>query len=87
MALTPKKLRKLRQAPVGPAGNRVALAIKLSEQKQGTVATHLALTQSYLSNVCRGRFKDITVANASMFAEYFGCAIEDLWPNKTAVAS
>lgn len=87
MALTAKKLRELRQTPFGPTGNRVARAIELSEETQRSIADTLGFTQSYLSNVARGQFGDITVENAGKLASHFGCLIEDLFPVRQAVAS
>lgn len=86
MALTPTKIKQLQRAPVESVLNRVALAIELSGETQGAVASALGWTQAYLSNVCRGKFQTITVDNAHKLAEYFGCAIEDLFPSKAEVA-
>lgn len=86
MALDAKKLKVLRGEPLGDRPNRVARAIELADVKQGDVAVALGWTQPYLSNVCRGRFETITVENAHKLAEYFGCAIEDLFPAKQEVA-
>ena len=47
---------------------------------QVTVAKALGLTQPYVSDVARGRYRTITVENAWKFAAYFGCRIEDLFP-------
>jgi len=87
MALTAKQLRELRNAPVGETGNRVAQAIELSGETQKAVAEATGFTQPYLSNVARGRFLDITVENGGRLAAHFGCAIEDLFPMRSAVAS
>ena len=45
-----------------------------------TLAKALRLTQPYVSDVARGRYRTITVENAWKFAAYFGCRIEDLFP-------
>lgn len=45
------------------------------------------LNYSYVSDVKAGRNNHITVDNARKFAEFFGCAIEDLFPSRHAVAS
>lgn len=82
MALTPKQVKELRALPVGPEGNRVKAAIRLSGESQAAVARALEWVQPYLSNVARGKFDDITVDNARALAEHFGCAIEDLFPAK-----
>lgn len=85
--LGPRNLHRLRREPVSIANsNRVALAIELSGLRQGEIAEALGWTQSYLSNICRGRFETITVDNAHKLADFFGCLIEDLFPSKQAVA-
>jgi hypothetical protein len=35
----------------------------------------------------RGRFQNPSLDNVRVFAAYFGCAIEDLFPSREAVAS
>ena len=52
----------------------------LAGVKQVTLAKALRLTQPYVSDVARGRYRTITVENAWKFAAYFGCRIEDLFP-------
>ncbi len=47
---------------------------------QVNLAKALGLTQPYVSDVARGRYRTITVENARKFASYFGCRIEDLFP-------
>ena len=61
--------------------NRVAKAMALAGVKQVTLAKALRLTQPYVSDVARGRYRTITVENAWKFAAYFGCRIEDLFPS------
>lgn len=52
------------------------------------VARATGFGQQYVSDVARGRYQDISLANARKFADYFGCAIEDLFPGRDeAVAS
>ena len=63
-----------------PGSNRVAKAMALSDVTQVIVAKALGLTQPYVSDVARGRYRTITVENARKFASYFGCRIEDLFP-------
>lgn len=82
--LEPKHLRTLRQSDVPASGNRVALAIELSEKKQGEVAEELGMPQSQLSDITRGRFPDPKLSTLQKLAEYFGCAIEDLFPSRAA---
>ena len=75
--LTKQQLAVLRSEP---GSNRVAKAMALTGVTQVTVAKALGLTQPYVSDVARGRYRTITVENARKFASYFGCCIEDLFP-------
>lgn len=54
---------------------------------QAALSEAIHESQPYISDVVRGRYQTITVAKARKFAEYFGCAIEDLFPSREAVAS
>jgi transcriptional regulator with XRE-family HTH domain len=81
-----RKLRELRETPASES-NRVARAIELAHVTQLDVAAVTGLPQPYISDVARNRYQTITVDNARKFAEYFGCAIEDLFPAREAVAS
>lgn len=83
--LNTRQLRELREAKT--EGNRVAKAIELAETTQLEVAAATGLPQPYVSDVSRNRYQTITVDNARKFADYFGCAIEDLFPAREAVAS
>lgn len=83
--LNPRRLRELRDTAT--EGNRVARAIELAEVTQLDVAAATGLPQPYISDVARNRYQTITVDNAHKFADYFGCAIEDLFPAREAVAS
>lgn len=93
MALTRKQLIGLRGAAVSKTGNRVALAVRIARgdnsdvPTQASIAEAIGVSQQYFSDVACGRYQTITVDNASKFAEYFGCAIEDLFPAKEAIAS
>jgi transcriptional regulator with XRE-family HTH domain len=67
--------------------NRVKVAAALAGVEQQDIISGTGLTQPYVSDVYRGRYPRITVDNARKFAEYFGCAIEDLFPAREEVAS
>ena len=56
------------------------LAISLAGVTQVALAQALGLSQPYVSDVARQRYRNITVNNARRFADYFGCRIEDLFP-------
>jgi len=87
MALTASQLSKLRKAPIGSAGNRLATAIELAETTQMAVGDAIDEANTYVSDVARGRYNTITVAKAYKFAQHFGCAIEDLFPARTRASA
>lgn len=86
MALNKQQLRRLRRGKVGPSRNRVSVAIELSGETMTAIANAVGLTLPYVCDVARGRWETITVDNARKFADHFGCAIEDLFPAREAVA-
>lgn len=86
MTLTAKQLKQLRGAPVGASGNRLHLACEISESVQAEISRATGLSPQYINDVARGRYQTVTVDNAHKFAEYFGCAIEDLFPAREQVA-
>ena len=75
--LTEQQLAALRSEP---GANRVSKAISLARVTQVTIAEAVGLPQPYVSDVARQRYRTITVQNARKFANFFGCAIEDLFP-------
>lgn len=77
-------IRRLRKAPVPQAGNRVAIAIELTGKTQGEVATDLEMPQSQLSDIARGRFPDPKLSTLRKLRNYFGCDIDDLFPERAA---
>lgn len=83
--LTDDQLTALRAVPVSPAmPNRVKVAASLANLDQQAVVDGTGFTQPYVSDVFRGRYERITVDNARKFADFFGCAIEDLFPKRAA---
>jgi transcriptional regulator with XRE-family HTH domain len=85
MRLTGTQLLQLRKARA--TGNRVARAAELAGVTLANIATEANLPYTYVSDVSRNRYQTVTVENAHKFADYFGCAIEDLFPAREAVAS
>lgn len=78
--LSTSKLRELKSSPPSASGNRIAKATELLGMTQTQVAASLGFTGSYLSDVVRGRYPDIGLTNARKLSDFFGCAIEDLFP-------
>lgn len=79
--LTEQQLGALRLAPIDTVPNRVGVAMALTGAAQIEIVEFTGFAQPYVSDVRRGRFKNITVGNARKFADFFGCAIEDLFPS------
>jgi transcriptional regulator with XRE-family HTH domain len=76
MPLTSRQIRQLRSA----TGNRLRAARTLAGLRQVDVASQLGMSQSRLSDLERQRWASASLDTARRFAEYFGCAIEDLFP-------
>jgi transcriptional regulator with XRE-family HTH domain len=78
--LSPEQLDALRRVLIDDdTPNRVRVAMALIGATQAEVVAFTGFAQPYVSDVVRGRFRSITVENAQKFADFFGCAIEDLF--------
>lgn len=88
VTLTPEKLTALRAIPASAGPNRIRIALALADVKQADVCEALGITAPQMSTLVRGEYKSVSVERASELADYFGCAIEDLFParEKAAVA-
>jgi transcriptional regulator with XRE-family HTH domain len=82
--MTSTQLKQLRAASVD--GNRLGLAFHLDERTQADCARATGFSAQYINDVKAGRIQNVTVENAHKFAEFFDCAIEDLFPAREAVA-
>lgn len=80
MPLTPEQLKALQSVPLGTMANKVRLARAMLEQQQSDIAKALGFLKSQLSDIERGEYKDVPLENTRLLADYFGCAIEDLFP-------
>ena len=84
--LTRKQIARLRASRV-PEPNKVKKAIELAGVTQVQVAAAIEMTQSHVSEIANGNYSRLPNDTARAIAEYFGCAIEDLFPAREAVAS
>jgi predicted XRE-type DNA-binding protein len=84
--LSTSKLRQLRRAPVAEP-TRLRTAMTLAGVTQTQVAEAVGIAQSQVSEDAAGKFSEISLEKARKYATYFGCAIEDLFPSREAVAS
>ena len=83
--LSRAKLRELRQAPLdGP--NKLKLAIALAETTQIEVAKAVGVAQSQVSEDAAGKFSELSLQKARDYAHFFGCELDDLFPDERAVA-
>jgi len=77
--LNRKQLAQLRASrPVGV--NRVKKAIELADTTQEALAVAIGSSQSHVTEIANGNYSKLPLETARSFAEYFGCAIEDLFP-------
>ena len=83
--LTNTHKKRLKRSAYGTP--RLLKALELAGITQQTLATDLGFTQSYVSDVGRRRYGDMSLINAYRFAEYFGVMIEDLFPNEKSKPS
>lgn len=87
MPLTPEQVSALRSVPLGAMPNKVRLARTMLDEQATDVARTLHFLKSQLSDIERGEYKDIPLEKTRALADYFGCAIEDLFPAREQVAS
>lgn len=85
--LTQEQLDALRAVPLmGGMPNRLRIAIALAQVKQADIVDETGLWAPNLSNLVNGKYANLHVDTARKLAEFFGCAIEDLFPAREAVA-
>lgn len=85
--LTPEQVAALKAVPLGEMPNRLRIALALSKAKQAEVAEFTGIATANLSNIVNGKYSALTIETGRKLADYFGCAIEDLFPAREAVAS
>jgi hypothetical protein len=79
--LTPEQLAYLRQAPLGTAPNRIALAMAITRATQMQMQAATGIPQTYISRMKNGRYSSrLPGETMRTLANYFGCQIEDLFP-------
>jgi transcriptional regulator with XRE-family HTH domain len=88
MPLNSEQLAALKAVPLGTMPNKVRLARALLESvKAADVAKATGMTSPQISDIERGQYKDLPLEKSRELAKFFGCAIEDLFPAREAVAS
>ena len=84
MNMTPEQIDALRSVPVGESTNRLRVAFAITERRQAEAVEALGIAASNMSDLVNGKYSAVTVETARKFAEFFGCAIEDLFPKRAA---
>lgn len=84
--LNGEQLSALRMAPLTGA-NKLAIAIALVGTTQEQIEAATGIRQAYVSAIVNARYSKLPLETARKLAGYFGCAIEDLFPARQAVAS
>jgi DNA-binding XRE family transcriptional regulator len=87
LPLTAEQVMALRATPLGTMPNKVALALTMLNVQQGDAAAAMDMPRASLSKIVNGRYEDIQLDTARRVSEFFGCAIEDLFPSREAIAS
>lgn len=67
--------------------NKLRVAFALAGTRQVDAVEATGMFAPNLSDLVCGNYKALTVDTARKLADYFGCAIEDLFPAREAVAS
>jgi transcriptional regulator with XRE-family HTH domain len=80
--LTAEQAEALRAVPIGSMPNKLKIAIALTKARQSQIAAATGIPAPNLSDIVNGKYGSITVDTARKLAEYFGCAIEDLFPQR-----
>lgn len=87
MKLTPEQISALQSVPLGAMPNKVGLALTMTGTSQTAAADEIGIPRPNLSKIVNGRYEGIQLETTRKLSEYFGCAIEDLFPAREAVAS
>jgi hypothetical protein len=83
--LSPEQLAILRAAPMVPTVvNRVRLACALTDTNvRELIAEMPGAPYSRTASIARGRVNNLHLTTARPFAKFFGCTVDDLFPEPT----
>lgn len=87
--LTKAQVDALRAVPLGTLRNRLPIAFAVANRSQVEAAEATGLSAPTVSKLVRGHYSNLEIENARRLATFFGCAIEDLFPDtqQTAVSA
>lgn len=83
--LTRKQLAELKAAKLVGA-NKLKKAIDLAKSTQEQVADGIGVSQSHVTEIANGNYSKLPLETARDLSKFFGCQIEDLFPERQAVA-
>jgi hypothetical protein len=80
--LSPEQLAALRAAPLVPTiVNRVRLAMAMTDTALRDLVREIpSVPYQHVSAIARGRFSNVELNTARPFAKFFGCTMDDLFP-------
>lgn len=82
--LSAKQIKQLREADGAP--NRLKKAMEIAEVTHAEVAGALKTSQPHITEIVNGNYSRLPLETARSLAQFFGCAIEDLFPVRQHVA-
>jgi DNA-binding Xre family transcriptional regulator len=84
--LSEEQLEALRRVPLLDMPNKVQLALTFTQAQQKDIVVESGLTTDVVHRIVTGKKQAVSVDEAGKLAAFFGCAIEDLFPAREAVA-
>lgn len=92
--LDANQIEALKTAPLGGLANRLQIAFAMADApgrrvRQADACAATGLSPSAMSKLVKGAYQSLDIEHARKLADYFGCAMEDLFPSRerSAVAS
>jgi len=82
--LTPEQIEALRSVPLGAMPNRLQVALGMVKARQADIVAETGMSAPNVSDFVNGKYGDMNLETARKFADYFGCAIDDLFPSRAA---
>jgi transcriptional regulator with XRE-family HTH domain len=85
--LSPEQIEALRAVPLGAMPNKLRIALALAKARQSDIVEEIGIAAPHVSQLVNGRYTNVTIDTARKYAEFFGCAIEDLFPMREEVSA
>lgn len=84
--LAAKEIHELTAEPL-VGRNRLRRFMEASNTTQEQLFAATGIRQPQISAIANGRYQKLPLETARKLSDFFGCAIEDLFPAREAVAS